>query len=79
MAGCPYGDGGGKMTNPKTIGVVAGLVAGIIIAWLGFAKFLVVALCVLIGWFVAKVYVGEIDLLDAYERFQSGRGRRNRD
>ena len=66
------------MRNAKTIGIAAGLVAGLIIAWLGFAKFLVVALCVLIGWFVAKVYLGEIDLLDAYERFQSGRGRRPR-
>jgi len=62
--------------HPKTIGVVAGLIAGIVIAWLGFAKFLVVALCVLIGWFVAKVYLGEIDLLDAYERFQSGKRRK---
>lgn len=66
------------MRDPKAIGIVAGLVAGLIIAWLGFAKFLVVALCVLIGWFVAKVYLGEIDLLDAYERFQSGRGRKPR-
>ena len=66
------------MINPKTIGIVAGLVAGLVIAWLGFAKFLVVVLCVFIGWFVAKVYLGEIDLLDAYERFQSGRGRKPR-
>jgi len=66
------------MGNAKVIGIAAGLVAGLIIAWLGFAKFRVVALCVLIGWFVAKVYLGEIDLLDAYERFQSGRGRRPR-
>lgn len=67
------------MMHPKTIGLVAGLIAGIIIAWLGFAKFLIVALCVLIGWFVAKVYLGEIDLLDAYERFQAGRGRKSRE
>ena len=62
--------------HPKTIGVVAGLIAGIVIAWLGFAKFLVVVLCVLIGWFIAKVYLGEIDLLDTYERFQTGRRRK---
>ena len=66
------------MKNPKSIGIVAGFAAGLVIAWLGFAKFLVVVLCVLIGWFVAKVYLGEIDLLDAYERFQSGRGRKPR-
>lgn len=67
------------MAQAKKIGLVAGLIAGIIIAWLGFAKFLIVALCVLIGWFVAKVYLGEIDLLDTYERFQSGRGRKPRE
>jgi len=67
------------MMHPKTIGVVAGLIAGIVIVWLGFAKFLVVALCVLIGWFIAKVYLGEIDLLDTYERFQAGRRRRSQD
>ena len=67
------------MGNPKTVGIVAGLVAGLILAVLGFAKFLVVALCVGIGWLVAKVYLGEIDLLDTYERFQSGRGRKPRD
>jgi hypothetical protein len=65
--------------NPKAIGIVGGLVAGIIITWLGFDKFLIVVLCVLIGWFIAKVYVGEIDLLDSYERFQAGRSRRNRE
>lgn len=67
------------MIHPKTIGVVAGLIAGIVIAWLGFAKFLVVALCVLIGWFIAKVYLGEIDLLDEYERFRAGRHRKTED
>ncbi|NLE94335.1 MAG: hypothetical protein GX600_01450 [Dehalococcoidia bacterium] len=65
--------------HPKIIGVLGGLIAGIIITWLGFAAFLVVVLCVLIGWFVAKVYLGEINLLDAYERFQADRGRRRRE
>jgi hypothetical protein len=67
------------MLHPKIIGVIGGLIAGIIIAWLGFGAFLIVVLCVLIGWFVAKVYLGEIDLLDKYEKFQSDRGRRRRD
>ncbi len=67
------------MMHPKTIGIVGGLIAGVIITWLGFAAFLVAALCSLIGWFVAKVYLGEIDLLDAYERFQADRGRRTRE
>jgi hypothetical protein len=67
------------MLHPKTIGVVGGLIAGIIIAWLGFGAFLIVVLCVLIGWLAAKVYLGEIDLLDKYEKFQSDRGRRRRE
>ncbi len=67
------------MMHPKLMGILGGLIAGIIIAWLGFAAFLGVVLCGLIGWFVAKVYLGEIDLLDAYERFRSERGRRTRD
>jgi hypothetical protein len=67
------------MLHPKTIGVVGGLIAGVIIAWLGFAAFLVVVLCVVIGWFAAKVYLGEIDLLDKYEKFQADRGRRRRE
>jgi len=64
--------------HPKTIGVVGGLIAGIIIAWLGFGAFLIVAVCVMIGWFAAKVYLREIDLMDAYERFQADRDRRRR-
>ncbi len=67
------------MLHPKTIGVVGGLIAGIIIMWLGFGAFLVVVLCVIIGWFAAKVYLGEIDLLDKYEKFQADRGHKRRE
>jgi len=66
------------MFNPKVIGAIAGLVAGVIIVCFGFAKLLLVALFVLIGWFIGKVWMGEIDLIDVYERFISSRGKKRR-
>jgi len=66
------------MLNPKIIGAIAGLVAGIIVVCFGFLKALLIALFVLVGWFIGKVWTGEIDLLDVYERFISSRGKRPR-
>jgi len=66
------------MLNPKVIGAVAGLVIGVIAVWLGALEAFIVALFVLAGWFIAKFWVGEVDLLDAYERFMSSRGKRRR-
>jgi uncharacterized membrane protein len=66
------------MLNPKTIGVIAGLVLGLIVILVGFWKAIVVALFILAGWFIGKVLMGEIDLQDLYERFIKGRGRGSR-
>ena len=66
------------MLNPKTIGVIAGLVLGLIVIFVGFWKAIVVALFILAGWFIGKVWMGEIDLQDIYERFIKGRGRGSR-
>jgi uncharacterized membrane protein len=66
------------MLNPKTIGVIAGLVLGLIVIFVGFWKAVVVALFILAGWFIGKVWMGEIDLQDLYERFIKGRGRGSR-
>lgn len=66
------------MLNPKLIGAIAGLVAGVIILCFGFLKFILVGLFVLAGWFIAKIWMGEIDLIDVYERFMSSRGKRPR-
>lgn len=66
------------MLNPKVIGAIIGLVVGLIVVCLGLPKALLVVLFVLLGWFIGKVWMGEIDLLDVYERFMSRRGRRPR-
>jgi len=63
------------MLNPKLIGAIAGLVAGVIILYFGFLEAILVGLFVLAGWFIAKVWMGEIDLIDIYERFINSRGK----
>lgn len=63
------------MLNPKAIGAIAGLILGIIVICFGFLKGLVVVLFILAGWFIGKVLMGEIDLLDLYERFIRSRGK----
>jgi len=63
------------MSSPKVIGAIIGLAVGLIVACLGLPKALLVVLFVLIGWFIGKVRMGEIDLLDIYERFR-GKGHR---
>ena len=66
------------MFNPKIIGAIAGLVLGLIVITLGVLEAILVALFILAGWFIGKVWMGEIDLQDLYERFMSSRGRRPR-
>lgn len=66
------------MLNPKTIGAIAGLVLGLIVILVGFWQAVVVGLFILVGWFIGKVLMGEIDLQDLYERFIRGRGRGSR-
>ena len=63
------------MLNSKLIGAIAGLVAGVIILYFGFLEAILVGLFVLAGWFIAKVWMGEIDLIDVYERFINSRGK----
>ena len=63
------------MLNPKLIGAIAGLIAGVIILYFGFLEAILVGLFVLAGWFIAKVWMGEIDLIDVYERFIRSRGK----
>jgi uncharacterized membrane protein len=67
------------MLNAKAIGAIAGLVLGIIVVCFGGLKALLVVLFVLAGWLVGKFLMGEIDLLDLYERFMRGRGKRPRE
>ena len=63
------------MLNPKIIGIIAGLGVGIVTLWFGPLKAFLLALFVLAGWLVGKFWMGEIDLLDVYERFMKSRGK----
>ena len=66
------------MLNPKIIGAVSGLVLGLIVIIFGVMETILVILFVLAGWFIAKVWMGEIDLQELYERFMKSRGKRPR-
>ena len=66
------------MLNPKVIGAIGGLVIGLIVICFGALKGFIVVLFILAGWFIGKIWMGEIDLLDIYERFMKNRGRRPR-
>jgi len=67
------------MLNAKAIGAIAGLVLGIIVICFGVLKAFLVVLFILAGWLIGKFVMGEIDLLDLYERFMRGRGKRPRE
>jgi uncharacterized membrane protein len=67
------------MLNAKAVGAIAGLVLGIIVICFGALKAFLVVLFILAGWLIGKFLMGEIDLLDLYERFMRGRGKRPRE
>ena len=64
--------------NPKVIGIFIGLAIGVVAIWFGVLNAFLLALFILAGWLIGKFWVGEIDLLDAYERFLTSRGKRPR-
>ena len=64
--------------SPKAIGAIAGLVAGLVVLCFGILKAILLALFILAGWLIARIWTGDIDLIDIYERFMSSRGRRPR-
>jgi hypothetical protein len=66
------------MLNPKVIGIFIGLVIGVVAIWFGVLNAFLLALFILAGWLIGKFWVGEIDFLDAYERFLTSRGKRPR-
>lgn len=63
------------MSNPKVIGAIAGLVVGVVVIWFGAQTAFLLALFILAGWLIGKFWMGEIDLLDIYERFMRSRGK----
>jgi uncharacterized membrane protein len=66
------------MLSPKIIGATIGLVIGVVIVWLGPLEAFLVALFIIAGWFVGKFWMGEIDVIEIYERFMRNRGKRPR-
>jgi len=67
-----------RWLNPKTIGAIVGLVLGLVVLIFGVGQAIILGLFVLAGWYVGKVWSGEIDLAELYERFKNDRniGRR---
>ncbi|MFC1923964.1 hypothetical protein ACFLXA_01155 [Chloroflexota bacterium] len=59
------------------IGIIAGLTIGVVFAWLGALNAFFVALFMLAGWIISKLWLGEIDILELYERFMQSRGGRS--
>ncbi len=66
------------MLSPKIIGATIGLVIGVVVVWLGPLEAFLVALFIIAGWFVGKFWMGEIDIIEIYERFMRNRGKRPR-
>ena len=71
-------DEGYRMLSPKIIGAVIGLVIGVMLLLFGPLKAFLLVLFILAGWLVGKFWMGEIDLIDIYDRFMSSRGKRPR-
>jgi len=64
------------MLSYTVIGILAGMVFGIVWVWLGPLNAFFVALFVLAGWLAARLWSGDIDLGEQYDRFLRSRGRR---
>ncbi len=64
--------------NPKAVGIFGGLVIGIVWLWFGPLKAFLLALFIFAGWVIAKIWSGELDILELYERFMESRGKRPR-
>ena len=66
------------MLNPKVIGGLCGLVVGLIIIIFGVLEAFILALFILAGWFIGKLWMKEIDLPAMYRRFKSNRAEKER-
>ena len=62
------------LLNLKLLGALIGLVIGIVAITLGAWEAFVLALFILGGWFIGKFLIGEIDLIEPYQRFLDSRG-----
>ena len=67
-----------QLLNPKLIGAVVGLIVGLVVIIAGVLDAFVLILFIFAGWIIAKFWMGEIDFIDAYDRFLNSRGKRPR-
>ena len=65
-----------QLLNPKLIGAVIGLIIGMVVIFAGALDAFILILFILLGWLIAKFWMGEIDFIDTYERFLRNRGKR---
>lgn len=65
-----------RLLNPKLLGVIIGLIVGLVVIISGALDAFIVILFIVAGWLIAKFWMGEIDFIDAYERFLRSRGKR---
>lgn len=65
-----------QLLNPKLLGAVIGLIVGLVVILAGALDAFILLLFIVAGWLIAKFWMGEIDFIDAYERFLSSRGKR---
>ena len=54
----------------RNVGLLVGAVVGVVWAWLGFKDVLLVALCGFVGWLVAGVLEGELDVRGFYDNLR---------
>lgn len=67
-----------QLLNPKLLGAVIGLIIGLVVIIAGALDAFILILFIVAGWLIAKFWMGEIDFVDAYERFLDSRGKRTR-
>ena len=54
----------------RNVGLLVGAIVGVVWAWLGFKDVLLVALCAFVGWLVAGVLEGELDVRGFYDNLR---------
>jgi hypothetical protein len=64
--------------NGSQIGMILGALLGLALILEGFGEMLIVALFILIGWVVARVVQGDLDVGELIERTSRNRPDRNR-
>ena len=64
--------------SPKLIGAIIGLIIGLVVIIAGALDAFILIVFIVAGWLIAKFWMGEIDFVDAYERFLASRGKKTR-